>query len=89
MYFLDSDCKRWGRIFICIKGLLFWDDEIESRIFVTVSLFIWSGGCSVITCRLHITVDLKHPLDNRMALFETDPRLSSSLLLVELYTMHP
>ena len=43
----------------------------------------------MITCRLNIGVDLRHPPDNLMASMETDSRLTSSLLLAELYTMHP
>ena len=43
----------------------------------------------MITYRLDIGVDLKHPLNILMASFETDSRLASSLLLAELYNMHP
>ena len=43
----------------------------------------------MIMCRLDVGVDLKHPLDILMASFETDSRLSNSLLFAELYTMHP
>ena len=39
-------------------------------------------------CRPDIGVDFKQPLDILMGSFETDSRLSSSLLLVDLYTMH-
>ena len=43
----------------------------------------------MITCRLDIDVDLKHSLDILMASLGTDSRVTSSLLLAELYTMHP
>ena len=43
----------------------------------------------MITCMLDIGVDLKHLLDILMASFEADSRLSTSLLLAELCTMHP
>ena len=43
----------------------------------------------MITFRLNNSVDLKHPLDNLMASLKTDSRLTSSLLLLELYTVHP
>ena len=46
-----------------------------------LSLHIWSGGSSVITCRLDVGVNLKHPLDILMGSFETDSKISSSLLL--------
>ena len=42
----------------------------------------------MITCRLDIGVDLKHPLNILMASLETDSSLTSSLLLAVLYTMH-
>ena len=43
----------------------------------------------MITCRLAIGEELKHPLDFLMASFETDSRLSSSLQLAEVNTVHP
>ena len=43
----------------------------------------------MIIFRLDIGVVLKHPLDIPMASFETDFKLSSSLTLAELFTMHP
>ena len=43
----------------------------------------------MITFELDVGVDLEQPLDIFMALFETDSRLSRSLLLSELYSMNP
>ena len=43
----------------------------------------------MIICRLGFRVDLKHTLDILMASMETDSRLTSSLLLAELYNLHP
>ena len=43
----------------------------------------------MLTCRLDVGVDLKNQLDILLASFETDFSLASSLMLAELYTMHP
>ena len=42
----------------------------------------------MVTRKLDIGVDVKHPLDILMASFETDSKFSSSLLLADLYTIH-
>ena len=42
----------------------------------------------MITCRLDIGVDLKHPLDILLASFETDSRLSICSLFGWAYTLH-
>ena len=43
----------------------------------------------MIVCLLDVSVDLKHPLDILIDYFKIYSRLSSSILVVVFYTLHP